>query len=696
MDPLASSSPASPLSPLLPGSPEPLGATYDGSGVNFALFSEHATSVELCVFDDDGRETRFTLPETTYHIHHGYLPGARPGLRYGYRVDGPFRPLEGLRFNSNKLLLDPYALDWDGTFPLLDEDFAYPLGHPDQDLAFDHRDNGATAVKGRVVDLKTFDWEGDRHPRTSWADTVIYETHVKGMTELHPLVPPELRGTYLGLASEPVIAHLKSLGVTAVELLPVHSIMDDRRLRELGLRNYWGYGTINYFRPAQRYAGKGRALDEFREMVKRLHRAGLEVLVDVVYNHTGEGSHLGPSLSYRGIDNTSYYRASPSHPRYLQDFTGCGNTVNTDHPQVLQLVMDSLRFWVQEMHVDGFRYDLAPALARGRSSFFNAVHQDPVMRRVKVIAEPWDLGEGGYQAGQFPVRWSEWNDRYRDCLRRFWKGDGGLVGQLATRLCGSSDVYKRSGKGAHTAINFVTCHDGFTLRDWASYNRKHNEANGEGNRDGSDNNNSFNFGVEGETRDPKIRARRLRVQKSMVGSLMLSMGVPMLLGGDEMCRTQGGNNNSYCQDSRISWFNWDVEGDAEKQEMLEFTRKAVALRCRFKVLTSNRFPLPEDHIVWLHPDGDLMSGDAWRDAEGRTLGRIVRDQTEELLLLLHGGDEPIEFSLKRRFRDGWKVELTSFGEPNRLLLPPGGLLAASRPLAPFKTAPQRKKSQRHP
>jgi isoamylase len=661
---------------LLPGSPDPLGATYDGHGVNFAVFSEHASAVELCIFDN-GKETRLPLPECTYHIHHGYLEGARPGLRYGYRVEGPFRPLDGLRFNRNKLLLDPYARHWEGAFKLLDEDFAYPMGHPDLDLAFDHRDNGVTAPKAIVVDTSTFDWEGDRHPRTPWSDTIIYEAHVKGLTKLHPLVPEALRGTYLGLATPPVIDHLKRLGVTAIELLPVHSIMDDRRLRELGLRNYWGYGTINYFRPAARYAN-GNPLNDFRQMVKQFHKAGLEVFVDVVYNHTGEGSHLGPSLSYRGIDNTSYYRVVPGQPRYYMDYTGCGNTLNTDHPQVLQLVMDSLRFWVEEMRVDGFRYDLAPALIRGRSSFLAAVHQDPTMRRTKVIAEPWDLGEGGYQAGNFPVRWSEWNDRYRDCLRRFWRGDAGTVGNLATRLCGSSDVYARNGKGPHASINFITCHDGFTLRDLVSYNRKHNLDNGENDRDGSNNNSSRNFGVEGETDDPAVRALRLRHQKSMLGCLMLSYGVPMLLGGDEMCRTQRGNNNAYCQDNEISWFDWTM--NSEKEELMDFVRQAVQLRKRFRMMTTNHFPRPEDHVLWLHPNGSLLAGNAWNNPHLRSLGWIVGGEHEEMLLLVHAGDEDVKFALKKPWRAGWKVLLTSYEPVNRFVVPPGGLLVATRPL----------------
>ena len=670
------------------GHPEPLGATFDGQGVNFALFSETASAVELCLFENN-KEHRLFLPERSHNIFHGYLPKGKPGLLYGYRVHGPFQPRQGLRFNPHKLLLDPYAKDWQGSFKLKDYDFGYTIGHPEQDLSFDPRDNARTAPKSVVVDM-TYDWQDDRHPERPWSETLIYETHVKGMTRLHPLVPEALRGTYAGLASPPVIEHLLKLGVTAVELLPVHSILDDRRLRELGLANYWGYGTINYFRPASRYA-QHRALDDFRDMVKQFHRAGLEVILDVVYNHTSEGSHLGPTLSFRGIDNRSYYRLDPEHPRYYRDYTGCGNTVNTDHPQVLQLVMDSLRFWVEEMHVDGFRYDLATALARHRSSFLDVVHQDPVMRRVKLIAEPWDLGDNGYQVGNFPPRWGEWNDRYRDCVRRFWRGDPGMAPQLATRLSGSSDLFSRTGKGPHSSVNFITCHDGFTLRDLVTYEGKHNLANGEDNRDGSNNNCSRNFGHEGETNNVKVRKRRLRQQKSMLACLYLSLGVPMLLGGDEMGRTQRGNNNAYCQDNPISWVDWLLKSD--QVELLQFTQELARLRKRFPILGSQKFPQPEKHVLWLHPEGRIVAENDWHDHDLRSLGLIWRDQSEDLLLLMHAGELDQEFFLPKGWSTGWKIELASYPLRNPgYVLPAGGMLVATRPI--FKTAPKSKKADR--
>ncbi|MBT9583080.1 glycogen debranching protein GlgX [bacterium] len=654
------------------GGPEPLGATWDGHGVNFALFSEHADAVDLCLFRD-GQEIRLRLNERTHNIFHGYLPGAGPGLLYGYRVHGPYAPLRGHRFNPNKLLLDPYARAWQGKPALQDSDFGYVIGDPQEDLTMDTRDNVDHAPKCQVVDLK-FDWEKDRAPRTPWSQTVIYEAHVRGLTLLHPRVPEALRGTYLGLAAPAVIDHLKSLGVTAIELLPVQSILDDRRLRQGGLSNYWGYGTLNYFRPAARYS-HGLALDDFRQMVKRLHKAGLEVILDVVYNHTGEGSHLGPTLSFRGIDNATYYRLNPNSPRYYRDYTGCGNTVNVDHPQVLQMVMDSLRFWVEEMHVDGFRYDLATALARHRSSFLDTIHQDPVMRRVKLIAEPWDLGEGGYQAGNFPPRWGEWNDRYRDCLRRYWRGDPGQTSQLATRLSGSSDLFAKSGKGPHSSVNFITCHDGFTLHDLVCYEGKHNLANGEDNRDGSNNNSSRNFGVEGESDDPNIRARRLRQQKSMLACLYLSHGIPMLLGGDEISRSQQGNNNAYCQNSPISWVQWTLDHD--QMDLLKFTQALAALRKRLHLPGSPHFWRPDQEVVWLHPLGKVVEAADWDGL--RALGMVLRGSKEELLLLVNGADEAVNFKLAHPWHRGWQVELTSYQPVKAFKLPAGGLLVGLKP-----------------
>ncbi|MBN9414717.1 glycogen debranching enzyme GlgX [bacterium SCN 62-11] len=659
---------------LQAGRPDPLGATWDGEGVNFAIFSENAEDIDLCLFHE-GREQRLRLRECSHSIFHGYLPGAGPGLQYGYRVHGPYDPERGHRFNPHKLLLDPYARAYDGRIQLADSDFAYVIGDPDQDLTMDRRDNGDHAPKSRVVDM-AFDWEGDQHPRTPWSRTLIYETHVKGATLLHPEVPAELRGTYQGLSAPVMLEHYRKLGVTAVELLPVHSILDDRRLRELGLVNYWGYGTINFFRPASRYARED-ALREFREMVKAFHRAGIEVILDVVYNHTGEGSHLGPTLSFRGIDNLSYYRLDRNRPRYNRDYTGCGNTVNTDHPQVLSMVMDSLRFWVEEMHVDGFRYDLATALARDRSSFLDAIHQDPVLRNVKLIAEPWDLGEGGYQVGNFPTRWAEWNDRYRDCLRRYWRGDGGQQSQLATRLTGSNDLFGKPAKGPLSSINFITCHDGFTLRDLVCYQEKHNLANGEENRDGSNNNSSRNFGVEGESDDPTVRARRLRQQKSMLACLYLSQGVPMLLGGDEIGRSQGGNNNAYCQDSSISWVDWKLRPD--QRDMLSFVHKLAQIRKRLgDSLGRSRYLKPED-VTWLHPDGREVTQHDWHQADWSALGMLVRAKLEHLLLICNGSDNQVQFNLPKEHRSGWKMELTSYGPVEGFRLPAEGLWIGFKP-----------------
>ncbi len=629
---------------LQAGRPDPLGATWDGEGVNFALFSENADEVELCLFLH-GREQKVFLRECTHNIFHGYLPGAGPGLQYGYRVHGPYDPERGHRFNPHKLLLDPYARAYDGRIHLDDSDFAYVIGDPNQDLTMDRRDNGEHAPKGRVVDM-AFDWEGDERPRIPWSQTLIYETHVKGATLLHPDVPAELRGTYRGLSCPVMLEHYQKLGVTAVELLPVHSILDDRRLRELGLVNYWGYGTINFFRPASRYARED-ALREFREMVKAFHRAGLEVILDVVYNHTGEGSHLGPTLSFRGIDNLSYYRLDKDRPRYNRDFTGCGNTVNTDHPQVLTMVMDSLRFWVEEMHVDGFRYDLATALARDRSSFLDAIHQDPVLRNVKLIAEPWDLGDSGHQS------------------------------QLATRLTGSNDLFGKPGKGPLTSVNFITCHDGFTLRDLVCYQEKHNLANGEENRDGSNNNSSRNFGVEGESHDPTVRARRLRQQKSMLACLYLSQGVPMLLGGDEIGRSQGGNNNAYCQDSSISWVDWKLRHD--QRDLLSFVQKLAELRKRLRgTLGRSHYPKPEE-VLWLHPEGRLVSQRDWHHADWTALGMLVRGEREHMLLICNGSDNQVKFHLPAEHRSGWKMELTSYGPAAGFVLPAEGLWIGFKP-----------------
>jgi isoamylase len=560
---------------IWPGHPYPQGATWDGAGVNFAIFSEHAEKVELCLFDtgEPPLETdRIALPEQTNQVWHGYFPDVRPGQLYGYRVHGPYDPGNGHRFNANKVLLDPYAkavgrpLRWDDAL------FGYRVGGKEQDLALDDRDSAAFAPLAMVVD-QAFTWGNDAPPRTPWHQTLIYELHVKGFTQRLEAVPDNLRGTYAGLATEPAIKHLKSLGVTAVELLPVHYHSDDRFLVDRGKVNYWGYNTLGYFAPHPNYVAPEAfrvAVNEFKTMVRALHAAGLEVILDVVYNHTAEGNHLGPTLSMRGVDNAAYYRLVNDNKRFYMDYTGCGNTLNMQQPRVLQLIMDSLRYWATEMRVDGFRFDLASALARELyevdrlSAFFDIIQQDPVLSQVKLIAEPWDLGPGGYQVGNFPVGWTEWNGKYRDCLRRFWKGDGGTVSEFATRLTGSSDLYAHSGRQPFASINFITCHDGFTLQDLVSYNNKHNEANGEENRDGSNDNNSWNCGAEGPTADSAILNLRERQKRNLMATLLLSQGVPMILAGDELSNTQQGNNNGYCQDSEITWLDWNLEEIAEK------------------------------------------------------------------------------------------------------------------------------------
>jgi len=619
-----------------PGRPWPLGAAWDGSGVNFTLFSERATGVELCFFegpDSLAPSDRFALRERTDLIWHGYVAGAGPGQFYGYRVDGPYAPERGLRFNSTKLLIDPYALALAGPLRWGDDLFGYRVGDPAADLARDDRDNAGAVPKAVVID-QSFDWEGDRLPRRPWHESILYEIHVKGFTARQPDVPPALRGTYAGLASPAPLDHLTSLGITAVELLPVHHHVDERALVKRGLANYWGYNSIGFFAPHGPYSAsgdRGEQVREFKGMVKGLHRAGIEVILDVVYNHTAEGNHLGPTLSFRGIDNPAYYRLVPAAPRYYEDYTGCGNTLNMGHPRVLQLLMDSLRYWVTEMHVDGFRFDLAPALARGRdrvdrlSVFFGVLNQDPVLSRVKLIAEPWDLGEGGYQVGNFPVGWAEWNGRYRDAIRRYWRGDLGQVADLAYRLTGSSDLYQDDGRRPYASVNFVASHDGFTLTDLVSYDRKHNEANGEGNRDGSDDNLAWNSGVEGPTDDPRVLALREQRIRNFLATLFLSQGVPMLCGGDEIGRSQQGNNNAYCQDNAISWWDWDLDDGARR--LLAFTRRLIRLRAEHPELHRRKFfqgrPLCAAHmkdLVWLRPDGGEMAEAEWRAATVRAFG----------------------------------------------------------------------------
>jgi glycogen operon protein len=624
---------------IWPGQAYPLGATYDGSGTNFALFSGAAERVELCLFDDDGKETRLEVPEVDAFVWHCYLPDVQPGQRYGYRVHGPWDPAQGLRCNPNKLLLDPYAKATSGDIDWNQSLFSYDFGDPDSR----NDDDSAEHMTHGIVINPYFDWEGDRPLEIPYNETVIYEAHVKGLTQVHPEVPQELRGTYAGLAHPAVIDHLTRVGITAVELMPVHQFVQDSTLLEKGLRNYWGYNTLGFFAPHAEYAvagadptRRGQQVQEFKSMVKALHAAGIEVILDVVYNHTAEGNHLGPTLSFRGIDNPAYYRLEENDPRYYTDYTGTGNSFNVRQPHSLQLIMDSLRYWVTEMHVDGFRFDLAATLAREfydvdrLATFFELVQQDPVVSQVKLIAEPWDIGPGGYQVGNFPPQWSEWNGAFRDTVRDFWRGEPAL-GEFASRLAGSADFYEHSGRRPVASINFVTAHDGFTLRDLVSYNEKHNEANGEDNNDGESHNRSWNHGVEGATDDPEILVARARSQRNILTTLLLSQGVPMILHGDEMGRTQDGNNNTYAQDSEISWVHWD----RMDEPLLEFTASVVRLRKnhptfrrkRFFTGTSVRVPDGAEgdrlnDIVWLHPDGRPMDAGDW-DGDARALGMYL-------------------------------------------------------------------------
>src|SRR2546427_10642987 len=598
------------------GYPYPLGATWTGNGVNFAIFSKHATGVELCLFDDlEATEENIRIPvtEQTDQVWHVFLPDVRPGQLYGFRVSGPYDPERGLRFNSSKLLLDPYAKAIAGEVNWADEMFGYVVVGEDEDLTQDFRDDAWGVPKSVVID-NAFDWKGDRKPGIPLHSSVIYEVHVKGFSKLWPNGSEELRGTYAGLGNAAAIDYLAKLGVTAVELLPVHAHIDDKVLVDRGLRNYWGYNTIGFFAPHAAYSSSGQMgeqVREFKSMVRSLHAAGIEVILDVVYNHTAEGNQLGPTLCFRGIDNLAYYRLRPDDPRFYLDFTGTGNTFNLLHPRALQLVMDSLRYWVLEMHVDGFRFDLASTLARDHEgvnklhAFFEIIHQDPVLSQVKLIAEPWDVGEGGYQVGNFPVLWAEWNGKYRDEFRRFWKGDEGRVGEIAYRLTGSPDLYQHSGRRPYASINFITAHDGFTLNDLVSYNDKHNEANGENNNDGDNNNNSWNCGVEGPTDDPEINQLRRRQRRNFLTTLLLSQGVPMLCAGDEWARTQNGDNNAYCQDNEISWFNW--EHDEKQNQFVEFTRKLIQLRSDHPVFRRPKFfqgrrvrgsEIPD--VMWVH------------------------------------------------------------------------------------------------
>ncbi|MGE5545447.1 MAG: glycogen debranching protein GlgX [Solirubrobacterales bacterium] len=652
---------------IWPGSFHPLGATWDGAGANFALFSANAEKVELCLFDNAGeRETeRLVLPECTDEVWHGYVPDLLPGQLYGYRVHGPYDPKAGHRFNPHKLLLDPYAKSLRGELKWSDAHFGYRLGHAREDLSFDRRDNARQMPKCELVD-PAFTWGAESRPGVPWPQSVIYEAHVRGLTMLHPDVPARRRGTFAGLADPVTVDHLRSLGITAIELLPVHAFLDDRTLIDKGLRNYWGYNSIGFFALEPRYLASGR-ISEFKSMVRRLHDAGIEVILDVVYNHTAEGNHLGPTLSFRGIDNASYYKLVPDDPRYYWDSTGCGNTLDLSHPRVLQLVLDSLRYWVVEMHVDGFRFDLTASLAREGfhydpgSAFFDAVRQDPVLSAVKLIAEPWDLGMGGYQVGGFPPGWSEWNGRYRDVVRRYWKGGAGQVPELASRITGSADIFAHRYRRPWASVNFVTAHDGFTLRDLVSFNGKHNEANLEENRDGADDNESWNCGAEGPTDDPAILQLRQRQQRNMLATLLLSQGVPMLLAGDEIGNSQEGNNNAYCQDNPIAWVKWD-QAD---RDLLLFARKIIGIRRRHPVFHRSRFFRGRTEqgadIVWLTPDGRETSDADWDFAEARTLGALFTGDTGDFYYTTEGGlpQRDLPFLLL----------MNSFWEPVPFILP---------------------------
>ncbi len=655
---------------ILPGTPFPLGATWDGRGVNFAIFSENATGVDLCLVDSEARERRIPLQERTAFVWHAYVSGVAPGQLYGYRVDGPYDPNRGLRFNPNNLLLDPYAKAVDGHESWDLGLFAYEIGNPEGDLKMAATDTRGVPM-GAVVD-PAFDWGGDKPPATPFHRSVIYEVHVRGATLTHPEVPAELRGKFGGLASEPMVRHFKDLGVTALELLPIHAFADDKILLDRKLRNYWGYNSVAFFAPETRYRTRdypGSGVREFKSMVKALHKAGIEVILDVVYNHTAEGNHLGPTLCYKGIDNPTYYRLVPDSPRFYFDYTGTGNSLNVRHPQTLQLIMDSLRYWVLDMHVDGFRFDLASTLARSLhevdqlSSFFTIIHQDPVISQVKLIAEPWDVGEGGYQVGNFPVRWAEWNGKYRDALRAFWRGQGCSMGELAFRLTGSSDLYENDGRRPYSSINFVTSHDGFTLRDLVSYNEKHNDANGEENRDGTDDNASWNCGAEGPTDDPGVVALRARQTRNFVASLLLSQGTPMIVAGDEMGRTQHGNNNAYCQDNETSWLDWAL--DDERKAMHEFTRKMIALRHAHPALRRAKFfkgrrihGADVRDVMWFNFDGREMNDGDWENPWAKSLAMFLAGkgldttddkgkpiQDDDLILWVHGGHEPLDFVL---------------------------------------------------
>ena len=655
-----------------PGKPFPLGATWDGEGINFALFAENATAVDLCLFDstEDTIETvRITVKERSHHVWHVYVPDILPGQLYGYRVDGPFDPEQGHRFNVNKVLIDPYAKAIAGTIKWHNSLFGYEMGHPDLDASYSHEDSAPYIPKSVVID-PSFDWEGDKSPGYPYYKSIIYETHVKGFTQLHPEIPAEIRGTYSGIAHPATINYLKELGITAIELMPVHHFVNDSILQDKGLTNYWGYNTIGFFAPDVRYSSSGvlgGQVDEFKRMVKALHKANIEVILDVVYNHTGEGNQMGPTLSFKGIDNVAYYRLVEDDKRFYFDYTGTGNTLNANLPSVLRLIMDSLRYWILEMHVDGFRFDLASTLARELhevdrlSSFFDIIHQDPIISQVKLIAEPWDIGEGGYQVGNFPPGWTEWNGKYRDSMRDYWRGEESMLAEFAQRFTGSSDLYYDDYRRPTASINFITAHDGFTLHDLVSYNEKHNEANGENNQDGEDHNRSWNCGTEGSTEDEGINQLRDRQKRNFLTTLFLSQGVPMLVAGDEISRTQGGNNNAYCQDNEISWLNWDNVDT----KLLAFTRRLIHLRKNHPVFRRRRWfqgqpikGIDLEDIAWFLPDGTQMGGEHWDEDHAKCLavylngrgirargpkGEIVID--DSFYVIFNAAHHPMEYHL---------------------------------------------------
>jgi isoamylase len=672
---------------IWPGSAYPLGATFDGSGTNFAVFSEGAERVELCLFDDDGTESRVELRDVDAYVHHAYLPTVQPGQRYGYRVHGPYDPVNGKRFNPSKLVLDPYAKAVEGQVTWGQPVFGYDFDDPD---SRNDEDSAAHQMMGVVIN-PYFDWSGDRQPKTPYSESLVYEAHVRGLTRLHPAVPEEIRGTYSAIAHPAIIEHLQKLGVTAIELMPVHQFVDDAVLQEKGLSNYWGYNTVAFLAPQNTYSSsgqRGQQVQEFKAMVKALHAAGIEVILDVVYNHTAEGNHLGPTLSMRGIDNEAYYRLEDADKRYYTDYTGTGNSLNVGNPHTLQLIMDSLRYWVLEMHVDGFRFDLASTLAREfyevdrLSTFFELVQQDPVVSQVKLIAEPWDVGPGGYQVGNFPPQWTEWNGKYRDTVRDFWRGEPQALGEFASRLTGSADLYEHSGRRPVASVNFVTAHDGFTLRDLVSYEQKHNDANGEDNRDGADDNRSWNGGVEGPTDDPGILALRARQQRNFIATLLLSQGVPMLSHGDELGRTQGGNNNGYAQDNEVTWVDWA----AADQPLIEFTAALARLRREHPTFRRRRFfdgrpvrreegaPIPD--IVWARPDGTQMQQEDWDSGFGRAVavflnGDGIRERDRRgapitdhhFIVLFNAGDDTVEFLIPAvEFSPKWDVIVDTAGE----------------------------------